>query len=371
MDHFYQIAMVGPRTDPMLEAYTLLGGLAARTRTARLGALVTGVTYRNPALLAKEVTTLDIVSAGRAILGIGAAWNDDEHAGYGFGFPPVSERFERLEEALAICRAMFNGEEPTFAGTLLPHRGGAQPPPSGAVRGHPDPRGRERRAQDPAARGRVRAMPATSSATWRRSATSSRCSTATALTSVATRPRSPRPVWAGWSSPTPAPRPSARSVAIAEARGVDPAFYAGYAMAGDPDAICEQVADFLDAGLDGLIFNMDDAQDLEPVRLAGKTLCAPPSAEGTRPRSPSGRHPAQADQAPGELDLAHVAQAVLVDPALGGVEEGDALGTGHPGAEGGGDLLGEGSGHHDPRELGRVEPVQPLRSGRTRRAGTP
>ncbi len=88
MDHFYQIQGVGPRTDPMFEAYTLLGGLAARTTRARLGALVTGVTYRNPALLAKIVTTLDVMSRGRAILGIGAAWNDDEHTGYGFGFPP-------------------------------------------------------------------------------------------------------------------------------------------------------------------------------------------------------------------------------------------------------------------------------------------
>src|SRR5437764_11660361 len=91
MDHFYQIPMVGPATDPMLEAYTLLGGIAARTSSARLGAMVTGVTYRNPALLAKEVTTLDIVSSGRAILGIGAAWNEQEHRGYGWDFPPAGE----------------------------------------------------------------------------------------------------------------------------------------------------------------------------------------------------------------------------------------------------------------------------------------
>jgi hypothetical protein len=97
MDHFYQIPGVGPRGDPMLEAYTLLGGLAARTRFARLGTMVTGVTYRNPALLAKRVTTLDVMSGGRAILGSGAAWNVDEHRGYGFEFPPVRERMERLE----------------------------------------------------------------------------------------------------------------------------------------------------------------------------------------------------------------------------------------------------------------------------------
>jgi F420-dependent oxidoreductase-like protein len=116
MDHLYQIEMVGPKEDPMLEAYTLLAGIAARTRTARLGTMVTGVTYRNPALLAKIVTTLDVVSSGRAILGIGAAWNDDEHAGYGYDFPPAGERLDRLEEALQICRAMFTEPAPSFEG---------------------------------------------------------------------------------------------------------------------------------------------------------------------------------------------------------------------------------------------------------------
>ena len=116
MDHLYQISMVGPREDPMLEAYTLLGALAGRTQRAALGTMVTGVTYRNPALLAKIVTTLDVVSSGRAILGIGAAWNDEEHAGYGYDFPPAGERLDRLEEALQICRAMFTEAAPSFNG---------------------------------------------------------------------------------------------------------------------------------------------------------------------------------------------------------------------------------------------------------------
>jgi len=116
MDHLYQIEVVGPREDPMLEAYTLLGALAARTRQIQLGTMVTGVTYRNPALLAKIVTTLDIISSGRAILGIGAAWNDDEHAGYGYDFPTAGERLDRLEEALQIIRAMFTEQAPSFEG---------------------------------------------------------------------------------------------------------------------------------------------------------------------------------------------------------------------------------------------------------------
>src|SRR5256714_4986529 len=99
--------MVGPKEDPMLESYTLLAAVAARTSRVGLGTMVTGVTYRNPALLAKIVTTLDVVSAGRAILGIGAAWNDQEHQGYGFDFPPARERLQRLEEALPSCPGTF------------------------------------------------------------------------------------------------------------------------------------------------------------------------------------------------------------------------------------------------------------------------
>ena len=88
MDHLYQIRGVGPETEPMLEAYTTLAAVAAQTSRINVSAMVTGVTYRNPALLAKQVTTLDIISNGRAMFGIGAAWNRDEHLGYGYEFPP-------------------------------------------------------------------------------------------------------------------------------------------------------------------------------------------------------------------------------------------------------------------------------------------
>jgi len=116
MDHFYQIGGVGPEDAPMLEAYATLAALAARTSRIRLATLVTGVTYRNPALLAKTVTTLDAISRGRAILGLGAAWNQDEHRGYGFEFPPIGERMDRLDEALTICRLLFTEERPSFEG---------------------------------------------------------------------------------------------------------------------------------------------------------------------------------------------------------------------------------------------------------------
>src|SRR5438874_6253904 len=116
MDHFYQLPGLGGADDKMLEGYTLLGALAARTNKVTLGTLVTAVTYRNPALLPKEVTTLDIISSGRAVLGIGAAWYDVEHEGLGVDFPPAGERLDRMEEAVQICRLMFTEERPTFEG---------------------------------------------------------------------------------------------------------------------------------------------------------------------------------------------------------------------------------------------------------------
>ncbi len=116
MDHLYQIPGVGKVQEPMLESWMTLAALARETSRVRLGTLVTGVTYRNPALLAKEATTLDVISGGRAIFGVGAAWNDVEHAGYGFDFPPIRERMDRLEEALAIAKAMFTEDRPSFAG---------------------------------------------------------------------------------------------------------------------------------------------------------------------------------------------------------------------------------------------------------------
>ncbi len=117
MDHFFQIGAVGPAEHEMLEAYTTLGYLAARTSRAKLITLVTGAVYRHPGVLAKIVTTLDVLSAGRAWLGIGAAWNEEESRGLGIPFPPVAERFERLEETLQVCLKMWSGDESPYHGT--------------------------------------------------------------------------------------------------------------------------------------------------------------------------------------------------------------------------------------------------------------
>jgi F420-dependent oxidoreductase-like protein len=116
MDHIWQIRGIGPREDPMLEAYTTLGYLAAVTERVELMAWVTAAVYREPGLLAKEVTTLDVLSNGRAWLGIGAAWNQEECEGLGLPFPSTAERFERLEEALQICLQMWSDDESPYAG---------------------------------------------------------------------------------------------------------------------------------------------------------------------------------------------------------------------------------------------------------------
>ena len=116
MDHFFQIRVAGPPENDMLEAYTALGYLAACTSRAKLLTLVTGAIYRYPGILAKIVTTLDVLSGGRAWLGIGAAWNDEESKGLGIPFPPVAERFERLEETLQICLQMWRDDDSPYRG---------------------------------------------------------------------------------------------------------------------------------------------------------------------------------------------------------------------------------------------------------------
>jgi F420-dependent oxidoreductase-like protein len=117
MDHYFQIAPNGPPEQEMLEAYTTLGYVAAKTERLRLGTIVSGVTYRHPGLLVKQATTLDVLSEGRTFFGVGAAWFEDEHRGLGVPFPPLKERFERLEELLQITHQMWAGDERPYAGS--------------------------------------------------------------------------------------------------------------------------------------------------------------------------------------------------------------------------------------------------------------
>ena len=134
MDHFFQLPMLGPPEHYMLECYSLLAALAGRTQRCRLGALVTGNTYRNPAMLAKTVTTLDIVSGGRAQLGIGAGWFELEHDSLGFEFGTFTDRFQKLEESLQIVLPMLRGETVTFEGQHYQVKDAFNsPPPVGRI----------------------------------------------------------------------------------------------------------------------------------------------------------------------------------------------------------------------------------------------
>lgn len=270
MDHFYQIGMVGPRTDPMLEAYTLLGALAARTARVSLGAMVTGVTYRNPAILAKTVTTLDVVSSGRAILGIGAAWNDEEHAGYGVAFPPVKERMERLEDTLRICRAMFTEAEATVPGRHhsvtaalnypRPLRGSIPILIGGG--------GEQRTLRLVAQYGDAcNLFGDITTVRHKLDVLQRHCEAVGRDPSEITKTR------LGGLVVAPSAEAAERmGAAMRRDRGMSEEMYRGYTVAGTPDQVCDQVQAYLDAGLDGMIFNMHHAQDLAPVELAGRTL---------------------------------------------------------------------------------------------------
>lgn len=136
MDHLWQIHMIGPPEREMLEAYTTLGFIAAHTSRAKLMTLVTAVVYRAPGLLAKMVTTLDVLSGGRAWLGIGAAWNEEESVGLGLFFPPTAERFERLEEALQICLQMWSDDDGPYHGKYY-HLERTLSSPQALTRPHP------------------------------------------------------------------------------------------------------------------------------------------------------------------------------------------------------------------------------------------
>jgi F420-dependent oxidoreductase-like protein len=282
MDHLFQIPMVGSVDEPMFEAYTLLGGLAARTRMARLGAMVTGVTYRNPALLAKQVTALDVISGGRAVLGIGAAWFDREHHGLGFAFPPLSERFERLEEALRICRAMFTEEAPSFEGRHYRIEKAVNNPrplqPGGPrilVGGSGERKTLRLVAQYADA---CNLFCGIDVVRHKLDVLKGHCDDVGRDYDEITKTKLATLVIA------PTTAEVDRSVArTAAARGVEPSQLRDFVVAGDPESVVDQVAAHFEAGLDGIVFNMPDAHELESVDLAGHTLTA---AFGARDAGP-------------------------------------------------------------------------------------
>jgi F420-dependent oxidoreductase-like protein len=266
MDHLHQIRGIGPRTNWMLEGNTILAALAARTSRVSLGLLVGGVTYRNPALVAKITTTIDVISGGRAVLGLGAAWNEEEHAAYGFRFPPLRERFERLEDALRIARAMFTQQESSVAGR---HHSTA-----GAINSPQPLRGDipivvggsgERKTLRFVAQyadgcnvfgdvDRVRHL---------MDVLDRHCEAVGRDPSEITRTR----MAAAFVAPT-----HEAAMRKLEQAGVSDEQRRTLVIAGDPDGLAEEAQAILDAGVEGLTVRMPDAHDPESVALVGRAL---------------------------------------------------------------------------------------------------
>jgi F420-dependent oxidoreductase-like protein len=264
MDHLHQIRGVGPRTNWMLEGNAGLAALAARTSRIHLGLLVGGVTYRNPAFMAKATTTIDVLSGGRAFLGLGAAWFEEEHNAYGYEFPPLGVRFEHLEDALQIARLMFTQEESSFEGTH--HR-------TENVLNNPRPiRGDipivvggsgERKTLRMVAEyadgcnvfgdvDRVRHLMGVLEGHCERCNRDPAEITKTRLATVLVAPTS--------------------EAAEAKIAALPSEVDRRRLTVGDPDSLAEQVQQFLDAGLDGIAIVLPDVHDAETVALAGETL---------------------------------------------------------------------------------------------------
>jgi F420-dependent oxidoreductase-like protein len=270
MDHLHQIPPIGPQEMNMLEGNMALAGIAARTEKASVGLLVGGVTYRNPALVAKMATTLDVISGGRAIFGIGAAWFEAEHQAYGFRFPPLKERFEHLEDALRIARAMFTQERATVEGTH--HR-------VDGVLNNPRPlRGDipiliggsgERKTLRLVARygdgcnlfgdvERVRHL---------LGVLDRHCEDVGRDPSEITRTRMAGVLIAGTHEAAERKKQAAAAAGVPQER-------LETMLLGEPDAVAEAAAAYKDAGIQGMTVTLPDAWDLEAIALTGQTLSA-------------------------------------------------------------------------------------------------
>jgi F420-dependent oxidoreductase-like protein len=281
MDHYYQLPLLGPPEHAMFESYTLLAALAARTSTAKLGTLVTGVTYRNPALLAKIVTALDVISRGRAFLGIGAAWFDVEHEALGVEFPPLRERFERLEEAIQICRAMFRDERPTFEGAHYRVKDAINSPPPLTPGGPPIMVGGsgEKKTMRIAAElaDMVNVTAGADEVPRKLEALAGHCERAGRDPATINKTSLNSLVLGHTMEDAAAKRDE-----LLAARGLpawdslDDGFRAAIGsrfLVGGPDEVGAQVRHLLDLGLDGVVVNMPaDGHDLEAVAYAGEVM---------------------------------------------------------------------------------------------------
>jgi F420-dependent oxidoreductase-like protein len=270
-DHFHDNPYTGAAKEPLPEPYTLLAAIAAQTDRIALGTLVSGVTHRNPALLAKTVTTLDVVSGGRAILGIGAAWHAGEHRAYGLDFPPLSERFDRLEEALQICRAMLTEEVAGFAGRHYRVDGALNYPRPIRSTGIPILVGGsgERRTLRLVARygdacnisGDAKTIRHKVSVLRRWCEAEERDPADITVTRVGT-------LVIGAT----AAEARSRAAALRHERRLDEELFRAAVTAGNPREVAEQLEEHRAAGVDGAIFNVAGVGEPERLELAGEAL---------------------------------------------------------------------------------------------------
>jgi F420-dependent oxidoreductase-like protein len=269
MDHLHQIRGVGPETNWMFEGNTMLGALAARTSKVSVGLLVAGVMYRNPALLAKITTGLDIISGGRAILGLGAAWFEGEHLAYGYDFPPLRERFEHLEDALRISRAMFTSSPASYEGK---HHS-----ISGALN-NPQP-----------LRGDIPIMVGGSGEKKTLRLVAKYADACNVFADVAQAKhlmgvldghcadvgRDPREITRTKLASiviAPTHDEAMAKLDVLKQAGMPPERLASMVMAGDPGEVAEQVSRFMEVGIEGLVVSIPDVHDLEVVELVGRSL---------------------------------------------------------------------------------------------------
>ena len=254
MDHFIQIPQVGRHWDDMLDSWTTLGFLAGRTRTATLGTMVTGVTYRNVAHLGKMAATLDVLSGGRAVCGIGAAWFEREHQAYGWEFPPARRRLDLLEDALQLLPLVWGPGAPSFEGKVVDRGRGHLLPPA-APGADPDPRRRVGREADAPAGRPVRRRLQPDRRLGHRPPEAGRAARALRRRGPRSRPPSGSPTWARPSSPT-TRRPARQSAQSASA------------VAGTVEEQVGRYRELAEAGVQTAIVRLADLDEAAVERFA-------------------------------------------------------------------------------------------------------
>lgn len=277
MDHFYQLPLIGRPEENMFEAYTLLSAIAARTSKVRLGCMVGGMTYRNPAFLAKQVTALDVISKGRAIWGIGAGWFEQEHVEYGYEFGTFTDRFEKLEEGLQIIKSMFVNDTTTLDGKWFKVTNALNSPKPVQAGGPPvliGGGGEKKTLRMVAQYGDAcNVFGSPDQVRHLMGVLDAHCANLGRDPKEICRTRLGTLIIARTMEEAQVKLSARLGGAKFEDLPADLQFRVQHQfLVGDADTVTEKVQALLDAGLDGLIFNMPDSYDLETVAYAGEVL---------------------------------------------------------------------------------------------------